>query len=406
MKKHCLLFLVFVMSASLFACQTTTTTAFPNPSPADCRLTSNGQAYLCGEVWTSYFDTLIQLNLYYRATDTYDIATVFQAAESRILEYHQLLDKYNAYENVVNVYSINQTANVLDTNSTTYGTVTISQNLYDAFQTALDHDSDILDDGELLFDITLEPVLRVWHDARESASCTTSQINGSLICPVPNASLLVGPFNINPSDILLDPIQKTIGFAKPNMGVDLGGFGKGYMAEIVTDYLDTLNISYLLNAGNSNIKAGELNPSRPDGHYYVALTTPIVNQTTELPPYYGYLKLPEGMSVITSGNYQRYFIGESDGLIYHHIIDPRTYYPGGETMSVSVMFEDGGLGDLYSTSLFLLSIEAGLAYVNQTPGLEAIWYLTDGSVVFSNGLVEGTLDLGNGTTGALYSYIE
>lgn len=90
------------------------------------------------------------------------------------------------------------------------------------------------------------------------------------------------------------------------------------------------------------------------------------------------------MSVVTSGNYQRYFLGADDSLVYHHIIDPRTNYPGGEAMSVTLFFEEGALADLYSTAIYLLSVEEGLAVVNQKEGMEAIWYLSDGSVIESD----------------------
>jgi len=54
-------------------------------------------------------------------------------------------------------------------------------------------------------------------------------------------------------------------------------------------------------------------------------------------------------------------------------------------MSVTIITEDGGLGDIYSTAVFLMSVEEGRAFVEATDGLEAIWYNTDGTVEYSSG---------------------
>ncbi len=55
-------------------------------------------------------------------------------------------------------------------------------------------------------------------------------------------------------------------------------------------------------------------------------------------------------------------------------------------MAVTIILENGALGDVYSTALFLLDIETGIAFVDATPGLEAVWYLADGTVRTSAGL--------------------
>jgi thiamine biosynthesis lipoprotein len=53
--------------------------------------------------------------------------------------------------------------------------------------------------------------------------------------------------------------------------------------------------------------------------------------------------------------------------------------------AVSVLFEDGGMADIYSTAVYLMGYTEGLAFVEATEGLEAIWYLPDGSVEYSSG---------------------
>jgi thiamine biosynthesis lipoprotein len=227
-------------------------------------------------------------------------------------------------------------------------------------------------------------VLSIWHDARENAACTES-LDGVLTCPVPSDEVLAGPFATDLSDLLLDAETRSVAFAEPGMALDLGGFAKGYVSEIVTDYLDGLSVDYIFNAGNSNVKSGGVNPNNDTGLYYIALMRPAYGASLES-DYYAYLQVPGGMALVTSGSDQRFFVGAADGEIYHHIIDPRTNRPGGEAMAVTIILEDGAKGDAYSTAIFLLSVADGLAFVEATPGLEAVWYLKDGTVVSSSGM--------------------
>jgi FAD:protein FMN transferase len=386
MKKIVLLGLLGFFLATMLACQNQTTT-FPNPNQDYCVLSSNPDYYKCDIAWTSYFDTKIALTYYAARND--DVDAVFETVTEYLVEYHELFDKYNAHQDVVGIYAINQNADTLtSTNPLRYGEATISSNLFAAIEFALDHEDEVKSNAVSLFNIALGPVLEIWHNLRDQDECDEFIRFGSTVCPIPAANLFDQPFEVDPANIVLDETASTIGFLVPGMRLDLGGFGKGYVAELITDYLDLLNARYIFNAGASNVKAGGINPNSTDGFYNVALSTPIIGLSTGN-SFYAIVKIGADVSIVTSGTYQRYFIGQEDDRVYHHLIDPRTNYPGGDTMSVSVLFEDGGLADIYSTAVFLLGLEAGQTFVNETPGLEAIWYLEDGTIIHSDGLDRG-----------------
>jgi thiamine biosynthesis lipoprotein len=351
---------------------TTTIPSIDNPNTTYCvASTRTDHVYVCNKIYSGYFDAPVFLKLYYNYEDDYDVEEVYDAVEDILSLYHQLLDKYNAYPDLTNAYQLNHR----DTQS-----VQVSQALFDAIQFALEHDDLVIVDEHKLFNIALGPVLEIWHDARESDECELF-----LYCPVPTAQIAAFSGSIDPDDIALDSDSRTITFAHSDMRIDLGGFGKGYASERVTDYLDELGIHYLFNAGQSNVKAGGLNKESPDGTFLIGLVRP---QTapgySAINSVYAHVRIPSGVSMVSSGNYQRYFLSFDDDLIYHHIIDPRTLFPGGEALALTVMYEDGAIADILSTAIYLMSVEAGLAYVNQTEGLEAIWYLNNNTAVYSD----------------------
>jgi thiamine biosynthesis lipoprotein len=61
------------------------------------------------------------------------------------------------------------------------------------------------------------------------------------------------------------------------------------------------------------------------------------------------LELSEDESVLTSGDYERFFM--YDGKRYHHIMDPRTGYPAQGAMAATVICRGAAEGDAASTAL-------------------------------------------------------
>ena len=156
--------------------------------------------------------------------------------------------------------------------------------------------------------------------------------------------------------------------------LDLGSIAKGYTAELAGDYLESVGVSsYIINAGG-NVKVGKNHNKKS---YTVGITDP--NNTNDI-----FTKVNiNNLSVVTSGNYQRYCI--KDDINYNHIIDPNTKMPSIYNKSVTVISNNSTIADIYSTYLYLLPYEEGLDIVNNTDNIEAIWYVDKDNIIKSDG---------------------
>lgn len=90
--------------------------------------------------------------------------------------------------------------------------------------------------------------------------------------------------------------------------------------------------------------------------------------------------------ISTSGDYEKYF--ESDGLRYHHIIDPRTGFPARGIRSVTVITPDATLADALSTALFVLGADRALELVDDLPDVEAVIINSSGKIRMSSQIAD------------------
>ena len=292
-----------------------------------------------------YLDTMINVKLKSNKSSK-DIEEIFNEIDYLYSTYNTLADRYNSYDNVVNIYYINEI-------------------LKDNEEVVLDSKlSTLINEGIKYYEITNGYIniasgnlISVWKD----------YINKGEGIPT-NEELNV---NTSISDIKLvgNTLTKT-----NNVKLDLGAYTKGYVTELVGNYLESLGIkNYIIDAGG-NIKTGT--PYKKD-NYLVGVVNP--ENTKDI-----FIKLNiNNKSVVTSGDYQRYY--EYNGVRYNHIINPYTKYPANNFRSVTVICNDSFKADVYSTYLFLLDLEQGLDIVNKTPDIDAIWYIDSENIIKSDG---------------------
>lgn len=163
-----------------------------------------------------------------------------------------------------------------------------------------------------------------------------------------------------------------------NVKIDLGGIGKGYIAEKCVEYLheNGINSGYLNLGGNIAIVGAKENG---DG-WGVAIRDPQRTDDTV-----GRVIMSDGYLSV-SGDYERCF--EYNGEKYHHILNPKTGYPTvNELSSVAVISDNGTLADALSTALFVMGLQEGLQfYKEKSYDFEAIFITKEGYIHMTDGI--------------------
>lgn len=155
---------------------------------------------------------------------------------------------------------------------------------------------------------------------------------------------------------------------------DVGAIAKGYAVQQVCG---SAPAGLLISVGGNVCATG---PKPETGQPWV-----VGIQNPDAPEEYLHTIYVEDFSVVTSGDYQRYFT--VDGVAYHHIIDPDTLFPADCWRSVTILCPDSGLADALSTALFTLPQQEGQALLDAF-GAQAMWVHPDGSILYSPGFRE------------------
>lgn len=214
------------------------------------------------------------------------------------------------------------------------------------------------------FDITLYPILTEW-------GFTTGEYK------IPDGDMIAALLqNTGCEKIGIDGQTVTL---PENMMLDLGGVGKGAAGDEAERIIRESGItSALLDLGGNIHAIG----SKPDGSpWHIGIRDPDSDGTA------GVLEVSD-RAVVTSGGYERYFIGE-DGNIYPHILDPATGRPAESGLaSATVVGGEGRLCDALSTALFVMGSERAAELWRGRNDFEMLLITTDGKIIITEGLAD------------------
>ena len=305
-----------------------------------------------------YFDTVTTVVGYAESKEEFSL--VFEEIKSELSRYHKLFDIYKTYDGITNLADVNA--------------------LYDGRHKEFKVDKEIIDlvifskemyektNGRV--NVAFGSVLKLWHNARADAEKDISSVK------LPSQSeLKKAAEHTNIKDVIVGKEKSTIFLADDKLTLDVGAIAKGYAVEKVADLLISKNITgYIINVGG-NIKTVGTHPTGEE--FLVGIENP--DSKNENEPYLEKVYIKD-KSVVTSGNYQRYFT--LNGKNYHHIIDPETLMPSDKGWRlVSVICEDSAVGDALSTALFCSEKEKADEILKNFKNLSVVWLKEDGETL-------------------------
>jgi thiamine biosynthesis lipoprotein len=213
------------------------------------------------------------------------------------------------------------------------------------------------------FDVTVGPLVVLWQmRLKEGKTPTETEIE--------RIRSRVGYRNI-----IADKKASTLFLKKPGMIMDFGGCAKGYVADKVAELLKRRDIDNAIVALAGDIR---VMGHRPDGSSWrIGVQHPRDPDKT-----LAVLELSDKY-ISTSGDYERYQIVHKKR--YHHILNPRTGRPSEGMESVTLVGDQGSIGDPLTTALFILGPEKGMKIVKGL-GYEAIFVDDKGKVIMTDGI--------------------
>lgn len=217
------------------------------------------------------------------------------------------------------------------------------------------------------FDPTIGPVVKLWNIGMDGERIPSSdEIRETL--PL-----------VDYRAVAIDAKAGTLLLEHPGMQLDLGAIAKGYAADEVGRILVSRGVKAAVIDLGGNVKVVG---RKPDGSSWrIGVQNPFDARGS----YIGIATVEGDCTVVTSGVYERFFIGE-DGTRYHHILDTRTGYPvDNGLVSATIISSSSVDADGLSTALFALGLRDGLALAETLDHVEAVFIDKDKRVYLSSG---------------------
>ena len=273
---------------------------------------------------------------------------------------NEALNLCDYYENIFSRTKEDSELSRVNSNQTT----DISKELYELISAGLEYAA--LSNGA--FDITIGSVSKLWDFTAESPKVPDSGQIAEALTHVDYTSVSVsdngdGTYSISkPDDVILD----------------LGAVAKGYIADKIKDFLEENGVKHaIINLGGNVLCIGKKTNT---DNFGIGVRKPFAANNEVLVA----LSIDDS-SVVSSGNYERYFYAD-DGTFYHHILNPTTGYSYDNDLSdVTILSKDSLTGDCLSTTCFCLGLEDGMKLIESLDGIEAIFVTNEGEIHYSSG---------------------
>lgn len=312
------------------------------------------------KTYYDYFDTVSTILTY--SNDKESFEKQCELLEKEMDRYNKLYNSYDSFEGVNNFKTINDKAGIepVKVDPEIIELIEYSEKIYD------------LTEGNI--NIAMGSLLGLWHEYREMSLDNPDK------AAIPSEKELVEKSNHKDiKAIEIDKEKSTVYIKDPDVKLDIGAIGKGFATEKIAKKLKQAGFTKgILSVGGDDVIIGD-NPNNSQGLWKIAVQNPFLDQKDK--PYSSIVSV-KNSSVVTSGDYQRFFT--VDGKNYHHIIDPATRYPSTRWKSVSVKADSISLADSLSTYFFIVDHETGLKKAMENK-VEAYWIDQEGNEYRTDG---------------------
>ena len=210
------------------------------------------------------------------------------------------------------------------------------------------------------FDVTCAPLVNLWGFGFKNRENVTQQ--------------------------MVDSIKEFVGYDKvhlmpdghirkddPRVSLDFSSIAKGYMCDVVADFLRSKGITnYMVEIGGE-IACGGVNPKA--NLWGIGINQP-VEDSTQMQSALKDIVYLSNRGVATSGNYRNFYY--KDGQRYAHTIDPATGYPvQQDVLSATVIAPDCMTADAYATAFMVLGSREALRVLEADSTLMAYFIVAD-----------------------------
>ncbi len=256
----------------------------------------------------------------------------------------EALDRIEWLEQTLSVYLPDSELSRLNRNSFE-ARQTVSSDIAELLKIALD----VHQRTDGCFDITANSLSEAWGFARRQGRMPTrEQIQAALD-------------HVGTQHLELDAETRSLRYLRSGLKVNSGGIGKGYALDQAADFFRRREIGdFLIHGGKSSIlAAGNRYDLDSKVGWKIALNHP-EQPRIQL----GELTLID-TALGTSGPANQFFY--YNGVRYGHIIDPRTGWPAGGMLSITVLHPSACYADALATGLFVMGLEGAEAYCRRNP---------------------------------------
>ena len=307
-----------------------------------------------------YFDTVVTLTVYDTPDNRSKAESLLDDAMAECARYDDLL---NAYKEGSEIWQINHAAGewVLVSDET-------KTLIYDALKYCDMTSGDI--------DITIKPVKDLWD----------FNPDGDHAVP-PDMILSKAISHVNYQ--FIETEGNKVRLNDPEAQIDPGFIAKGFIADQLKAFLLSKDADCaIINLGGNVQTIG----AKPDGTLFsvgvqkpwadsgVYCDTVEVGESALAKDTKSTAMRETQTAVATSGVYERYF--ESNGKIYHHILDPFTGMPVETDLdSVTIIAHSATDADALSTTCLILGSEKAESYIRSLENIDAILIKQDGTII-------------------------